>query len=294
MTVQRTTQQSGIDRVSLDLSNNLRRLQESQDRLATGKQITRLSDDPTGVGSAVQLRSSLGRAAQYQRNVEDGLSRLNEADSSLQRIVDNLSRVKDLATQANSGAISEGERASVAAEMTQLRDQIIATANASYLGQPVFGGTASSGRAYDASGAYVGDDSSIERNVAPGLRVAVNLNGSSVFSTNGVSLFDSLNALIASVTTDPSTIGDNALVIDGHLSTIQQGLAEVGGRVNRLEALKTHTDDSIASMQKNLSSIEDIDLEKAMLDVKTRDVAYQAALSATARVIQPSLVDFLK
>jgi flagellar hook-associated protein 3 FlgL len=47
-------------------------------------------------------------------------------------------------------------------------------------------------------------------------------------------------------------------------------------------------------MKKNLSNIEDVDLAKVMMDLQVQQVAYQAALSATARAIQPSLSDFLR
>lgn len=292
MTVERTTQQSGIDRVGLQLTSNLRRLQDAQERLTSGKQIGKLSDDPAAVGNAVQLRTAIGRAGQYQRNISDGLARLNQTDSTLQQIVTDLTRVKDLATQAQNGAMSADDRAAIATELAQLKSSIAASANTQYLGQSLFGGAAGAAGAYDASGAFIGDNASVERNVAPGVKVAVNLNGTNVFETSGKTLFASLQSLIDEV--NAGTSGTAASEIDAHLSTIQQGLSEVGGRVNRLEALKTHTDETIASMQKDLSSIEDIDLEKAMLDVQTRQVAYQAALAATARVIQPSLVDFLK
>jgi flagellar hook-associated protein 3 FlgL len=294
MVIQRTTQQSGIDRVSLDLTNNLRTLQEAQNRLTSGKQIGSVSDDPIGVGSATQLRSSIGRAGQYLRNVDDGLARLSEADRAMQQIAEHLTRMKDLAIQARSGASTPTDRQAIAVEMQQLREAVIAVANVKYLGAPVFGGTSGAAVAYDASGTYVGDDTTIERNVAPGVRVAINVNGSSVFSTGGTSLFTTMQSLIDGIVADPDAASVHATTLDSHLSTIQQGLAEVGGRMNRLDALKVHTDESIASMQEQLSSIEDVDLEQAILDVKLREVAYQASLSATARVIQPSLVDFLK
>ncbi|MFZ4516214.1 MAG: flagellar hook-associated protein FlgL [Acidimicrobiia bacterium] len=294
MTIERTTQQSVVDRTALQLSNSMRLLQESQDRLTSGKAIARISDDPAGAGAAVSLRASIGRANQFQRNIDDGAARLAESDRALQSIVERMTRVKELAVQANNGATTAEDRAAIAAELSQIKSSVIALANSSYLGQPLFGGTGGTGVAYDASGNYVGDATTVERNVAPGVRVAINISGTAVFQTGGTSLFDSLQSLIDNVSSSPSNIGTTATELDGHLATLQAGLAEVGGRVNRLDALKTHTDESIASMQKDLSSIEDVDLEKAILEAKTREVAYQAALNATARVIQPSLADFLK
>lgn len=294
MVIERTTQQSGIERTTLVLSNSLKLLQRSQEQLTTGKAITRISDDPAGASASLSLRSSIGRANQHQNNIDDGLSRLGESDRALQSIVERMTRVKELAVQANGGTATPDDRAAIAAELNQIKDAIISLANSSYLGQPLFGGTTAAGAAYDSSGNYVGDSTAVERNVAPGVRVAINISGTSVFQTGATSLFTSLQTLIDDVTSNPSNIGTTAAELDGHLATLQAGLSEVGGRMNRLDALKTHTDESIASMQKELSSIEDVDLEKAILEAKTREMAYQAALNATARVIQPSLADFLK
>jgi flagellar hook-associated protein 3 FlgL len=58
--------------------------------------------------------------------------------------------------------------------------------------------------------------------------------------------------------------------------------------------MKSQNSSDALTMKKNLSNIEDVDLAKVMMDLQVQQVAYQAALSATARAIQPSLSDFLR
>jgi flagellar hook-associated protein 3 FlgL len=50
----------------------------------------------------------------------------------------------------------------------------------------------------------------------------------------------------------------------------------------------------VQDLQSQLSDVEDIDLPKTITELSLQQTAYQAALAATAKVIQPSLVDFLR
>jgi flagellar hook-associated protein 3 FlgL len=82
--------------------------------------------------------------------------------------------------------------------------------------------------------------------------------------------------------------------LDTQTNNVQQGLAEVGARFTRVDSMKSQNSADALTMKKNLSNIEDVDLAKVMMDLQVQQVAYQAALSATARAIQPSLSDFLR
>ena len=70
--------------------------------------------------------------------------------------------------------------------------------------------------------------------------------------------------------------------------------AQVGAAYNRIDAAERKGSDSLVTLKTALSEVEDTDLPKAMVDLQMHEVAYQAALASTARVMQPSLVDFLR
>jgi flagellar hook-associated protein 3 FlgL len=75
---------------------------------------------------------------------------------------------------------------------------------------------------------------------------------------------------------------------------MQAGLSSVGARVNRLTQLQNYADSRVIDLNSQVSTVEDIDLPKTITELTLQQTAYQAALAATAKVVQPSLVDFLR
>jgi flagellar hook-associated protein 3 FlgL len=78
------------------------------------------------------------------------------------------------------------------------------------------------------------------------------------------------------------------------MKTVQTAQASVGARSNRVQSLQQTANDRQVDLQSQLSEVEDIDLPKTITDMTLQQTAYQAALGATAKVIQPSLMDFLR
>jgi flagellar hook-associated protein 3 FlgL len=167
--------------------------------------------------------------------------------------------------------------------------------NTKYLDRPIFGGTSASTLAYDPSGTFVGDTNAVTRSVGPGQTVQVNVTGPQAFGPQGADLFTVLSNLSNDLRNNPAAVNASDLsAIDTAASRVRNALGEVGARSAQLQTTKTRSDDLLLNLRDSLSKIEDIDLPKAATDLQIQQVSYQAALAATARVIQPSLVDFLK
>src|SRR4051794_41931441 len=77
----RVTQGTISQLTTQGLQQALSRVQTTQERLATGKQISRPSDDPGGAVAALNYRADIRRTDQYTRNAENGLDRPGTADS---------------------------------------------------------------------------------------------------------------------------------------------------------------------------------------------------------------------
>ena len=71
------------------------------------------------------------------------------------------------------------------------------------------------------------------------------------------------------------------------------GLTRLGTAGNQIEAATVDQQRDIGALEMMVSEIEDIDLAESIMDMQLQEVAYQAALSASSRALQPSLVDFL-
>lgn len=297
MTISRVTQGMLTQRSVGGLQAGLSRLAAVQEQLSTGKTVNRPSDSPTETSTLMRLRAEIGDQQQYVRNADNGLGWLNTADSVLGTMDTVVSRVRELALQgANTGAQSATARAALAQEVDQLRQTVLQQANTTYLGRPVFGGTTAGPAAFDTiTGAYAGDAGSVTRTVAPGTTVRIDVSGTDVLGPDGNSLLDDLSTLSTALRTgDETAIRSGLDALDDHQERIRTTQSTVGGLVQRLELASTKAKDSVDALKASLSEMENTDLPKAAMELQLQEVAYQAALAATSRVLQPSLVDFLR
>src|SRR5437763_9161585 len=169
------------------LQDAIGRVQDLQQKLSSGKQINKPSDDPGGTVQALNYRSQIKRTTQYSNNAQNGLDWLGTADSTMSNMQTQIQRARTLTLQAANSSMSSDERTAVAQEIDTIRQAMIGMANTTYMDRPIFGGTASNPSgptlAYDSTGKYVGDNGVVNRNVAPGVQVQVNVTGPQVFGT---------------------------------------------------------------------------------------------------------------
>jgi flagellar hook-associated protein 3 FlgL len=296
MTINRVTQHMMMGRSYASLQTGLGRLAKTQEQLSTGRIINRPSDSPTDATSAMRIRASLADQKQYTRNVDDGLGWLGQIDNTLTSVLGQVRRAKELGIQGvNAVNSSPQAREALAVEVDQIRDSLVSAANATYLGRPVFGGLVNGEKAYAADGSFVGVQGEVSRTVARGVKIPVNVDGPAAFGPDGASLFDNLEQLSASLRAgDTPALQTTLDGLDVDLSRVTSTLGDVGARYNRLERASQAAQDLDLSLTSSLSSIENVDLARATMDLKLNEVAYQAGLAATARLVQPSLSDFLR
>lgn len=282
-----------------DMNGAKSRLQQSQTELATGRLVGRPSDDPTKATMSMSLRTQNRVGDHRQRAAEDASGWLDTAGSTLISGLDLMSRVKELTVQAsNQGASTPSSRMAIASEMRSLRDELMAMANTRYIDRPIFNGTAA-GQAYDPStGAYLGNDASVIREVSPGVTVTANMTGETVFGSQAApegDVFAVLDRLATAIET-----GNTAGITAEHANTdaarerMTSAVGQLGARAKRVEDIRARNDLQQERLLQSLSEVEDADLAQSVINVKARETAFQAALQAAARVIPPSLVDYLR
>jgi flagellar hook-associated protein 3 FlgL len=295
MSTPRITQRLMVQHSLISMQSGLNRLATSQERLSTGRNINRPSDSPTGTNDAMRLRAALAVGDQQARNAQDGMSWLDHADSTLRSMMDSVRRARDLVVQgASTGNAGQDAREALANELAQIRTGLIDEANTQHLGRPLFGGTTSGTLAYAADGTYVGDANQVNRTVGDGVTVAVNTTGPAAFSAGGDDLFTVIDDAVTALRSDPGAVSGTLDRIDAVSDRMRTALADVGSRYNRVEAANNALAARALDNKASLSDVEDVDMAQAIMDVQVQEVAYQSALGATARVLQPSLMDFLR
>lgn len=290
----RVTHGSIAKNVLANLQSNVSRLGEIQERLSSGKQINRPSDSPSATVSAMELRSQLAAQRQYARNADDGLSWLNVADSALQGIDEKVTRARGLVMQGMSAGTGPAARETLAAEIREISEAIRGDANTTYLNRPVFAGTTGSTEAYSKDGGFTGDGGQVVRTVGTNTKVAVNVDGKALFGEGNDSIFRVLSEIATKLESDPGALKAELDRLDGRTATIRSGQSTVGARTNQLERMRQAANDMALTVSQSLSDVEDIDLPQTIIELQLQQTAYQAALAAGARVVQPSLIEFLR
>ena len=293
----RVTERSLSMNAMRGLQANLARLSKTEEQLTSGKLISKPSDSPTGTMTAMLLRSDMRTQEQYARNATDGVNWLNTIDSTLGSVHDNAGRVRDLMLQgmsAGAGGSDATARASLAVEVDQIRQSILGLANTKYIDRPVFGGTTAGSTAYDGDGNYLGDSGSVTRTVAEGIKLRTDTSGEEAFGTGDTQLFKLLADISDHLKNDPSKLSVDLDRMDTAMSAVRAAQASGGARSNRIESMQETARNRHLDLETQLTEVEDIDLPKTITDMTLQQTAYQAALGATAKVIQPSLMDFLR
>lgn len=103
-------------------TKNLTSMQASMNRLSTG--VINNTDDPAGVGISERMRAQIASVQMAQQNTDNAVSMLQTADAWLQKVNDQLSRMKELAVEANSGVVSGEDKANIEVEYKAMQDEI--------------------------------------------------------------------------------------------------------------------------------------------------------------------------
>ncbi|MBO9553068.1 flagellar hook-associated protein FlgL [Cellulomonas sp.] len=294
--ISRITHQTIQRQTLANLQGNLSTMATLQAQMSSGKKINVPSDDPAGASDMLRLRGDQRALTQYARNASDGDSWLTTVDSALTSSLAALRRARDLTVQGGDGALGQTSRDALASELDGVRDTIMDQANATYVGRSVFSGTSDAGKAFDTTTyAWTGTPTSapVERRVGQAMTVRVDSDGSQVFGQGAGSVFALLDQVSATLRAggDPTQHLD---AIDARMEAMLTEVSAVGARQNQIGSAQTSITGQQLTTKSQLSGIEDIDLAETILGLQMQEVAYQGALGAAGKVLQPSLMDFLR
>jgi|SRR5690625_702071 len=283
------------------LSNNmLRNLMNSQQRMSmymeqlyTGKKISRPSQDPVVAVKGINFRKQLAQVEQYKRNASEIHNWMDNSDTALDKATQSLTRVRELIIQANNDHYGPDERESIKQEVVQLKSHLIEIANTNVNNKYIFNGINTANRPVEDTGAEiivnsnnapfyiaVSNQTEIQANVLPG----------DVFTQE---LFDELDQLMESLE-NGDDLNENLEQMDIHINNIINARAELGARMNRLELVENRLNEQEVIATRIMSENEDVHMEEAITNLITQESLHRAALAAGSRIIQPTLIDFLR
>jgi flagellin-like hook-associated protein FlgL len=278
------------------LNRNLDAVGKLQTQLTSGRLINTVSDSPTGTNRAMQTRDEQAATAQQARNISDAQSWLDQSDTALQTMLSTARRVRDLTVQGlSTGSASATSQQALAIEVTSLREGLLSLANIQVQGRPLFGGVTSGGKAYDSAGAWVGQGGvPVTRRISDTEKIRVDITGPEAFGAPGSDLFEVVQRIATDLVSDPAALETHLADLDAIMNGMTAAVADVGTRASRLDRVAQINSDRALTLSSQLAETENIDLPNTIMRLQMQQVGYEAALSATAKAIQPTLLDYLR
>ena len=317
-----------------NLNRNLTNFNRLNEQLTSGKEISKPSDNPFKVARSMQLHSDIQANEQYNTNIVDTINHLETTDTALEQFTNVMQRVRELTVSAGNAAYGSDERSAIKDEINEKVSEMAQILNTSFDGKYVFGGTKTSTKPLvDRVNPETGNkelfyadkegnpidvnsqdqdminqfgmiDSKLTVEISQGVHVDYNVNASEVLefkdsegnSKSIMSLFnDIITNLDSDKTEDTSKLtGENLQGLDDVITNLLSVRAEVGAMQNRMDSAKTQNEDENFNMTQILSQNEDIDFAEKTMEVTVAQTVYTAALQTSAKIMQPTLMDYLR
>jgi flagellar hook-associated protein 3 FlgL len=273
------------------------RLAKTQQKLSSGKELTRPSDDPSAVARALQLRTAMEGAQQHQRTVSEAQGWADVTDSALATVSSALQRTRELVIQGATDGLGIEQRRAIAEEVRGLIETVKTAGNASYGGRYVLAGSLTNTPPFSIGGsdAYNGNTDPINRQIGPGVSLPINIDGRSAIGDDDEGLLAAMRKVVTDLEAgDGPALRADVAVLDDEMDDLNAVRARVGATVNRLEIAAGRLAEYEGTTLKLLSDTEDADMAQTMIDYSVQQTALQAGLKAGASIVQNSLLDFLR
>jgi flagellar hook-associated protein 3 FlgL len=271
----------------------------ARQQVATGRRISRASDDPLASQQAIGEHATLATLDAYTRANASAASRLGAIDNILNGVVDKITAALVAGSSARGSNIDATARSAAAAQIRGLRDSLLGDFNTQFNGTYLFSGTAAGTPAYAQAGGtwtYQGNSETTGIEIENGRVVSTTVDGQRIAqgsaSTDLFTTLDTLadaveagdNDAIAAALASLDAAFDRATAAQGRLGADESG---VDSAIARLAAMRT-----IAETRR--SKLEDADLAESVTRLTAATNAYQAALGAVSTAERHSLLDYLR
>lgn len=321
----RVTNNLMINKFSKGLNNAATNLSLFNDQVSSGLKFSKASQDPTSALKSFQIRRNLSRNDQYQNNIDDLKSTLDETETALNGLNDIMTQAKENYTQATNGTLSDSDRQTMANVFKSLQDQVLKLSNTNFAGKYIFGGSNTTtipftleddgtllynnedvnGTSFDTDTVYADMGTGLaydsSGNLQSGSGVQTSTAGTDVFGygmdSSGISnnIYNVLGDIATALQNNDNS---NKQVYMQKLSDTAENImvqvAGVGERSNFVDFLSGRMSDDKLNLEKKQQNVEDVDQAQAITDYKSSELTYQAALQMGAKIIQTSLLDYLR
>lgn len=309
----RITNSSMIRSHMYDVQQGLQRMDNLNKQLDSQKQINRVSDDPHKAIKIMNLNNEIKYAEKHNQNVEEVVGWMNNTDANLEEFGTLLGDIKNSILKVGNGTYSDEEMKAIQAEMNEKIKALGETLNTTHGGRYMFGGTS-----VDEPPVQIEEKDGVvtlklnpninsedlKAEISDGINLDYNVSASEIFNKDGNNYLDSINDLSKLMNdiangvdvedNKQELLGDVKKNIDDFFNHTVDTRTKFGVKVNTAEKIKDLNDENILNMKGVLSLEQDVNYVDKFIELKSAEMVYTASIQVGAKLIQPSILDYLR
>lgn len=286
-----------------NLQNIFRRITKRENQLSSGQKIQYPSDDAVLATRASKIASQKREIEQYKRNVETVNNMVSSYDTAVQELSSIYQRIRELMVRGANDTLTDVDKEAIAKELENIKKHLVAVANTRVGTNYIFGGPKS-----DKPPVSVAANGKVSIELSPqdsdkrlkvqiaGYDLEYNLTVRDLFVTKrGENVFDVIDRMINDLRNGKSLKLSNTDLgaVDDLVYTTSINIAFVGSATKMLDMISSRMEDLDSFITEYLSKETDADITEVVSQLSMDQAVLQSALKSSAKVITPTLVDFL-
>lgn len=291
--------------LSLGMADALDQLNEQESavlqQLNSGKSVNAPSDNPAVLAAYIENQAAAGQDDQYSQSISSVQGGLQSADAALNTVVTSLGQAISLAAEGANGTLSSTERQALAAQVENLRQQVLLAANQSYQGVYLFGGTASTTPPFAANSlspsgvSYQGNNVVNSIELAPGQTAAINVPGSQIFSNSAGNAFQALNDLSNALNAnDQNAVAAAGVEVQKAFNAVGVQRTFYGATLQRMQIMDNFLSTEKVQLSQQANQLVAADMAKTVSTLSQLEIQRQALAQAEGKILgQRNLFDYM-
>ena len=323
----RITNSSMIRSHMYDTQNNLTNMSKINQQISTGKVINTVSDDPYKAIRIMNINNEIKYTEKYNSNIDETVGWMNTTDGALESTGNLLNEIKETILKVGNGTYSQNEMKSLNEDMNEKIKQLADTLNSTYGGKYLFGGSSVDDApitvienpdgtvklefSKDKNGQTIPNTDDLKADISSGINIDYNISVGEILNIkdgngNTVNLLDEINNLSTlmndiangdeqtAAKAKETLLNDTKGKIDTLFDHVVNERTSLGVRVSTAEKIKELNDEDILNIQDVLSKTQDTDVVEKFIELKSAEMIYQASIQVGAKLIQPTILDYIR
>ena len=310
-----------------DTQNNLTNMSKINQQISTGKVINTVSDDPHKAIKIMNINNEIKYTEKYNYNIDETVGWMNTTDGALDNVGNLLGEIKETILKVGNGTYSQNEMKSLNEDMNEKIKQLADTLNSTHGGKYLFGGSSVDDApitvienpdgtvklefSKDKNGQTIPNTDDLKADISSGINIDYNISVGEILNIkdgngNTVNLLDEINNLSTlmndiangdeqtAAKAKETLLNDTKGKIDTLFDHVVNERTSLGVRVSTAEKIKELNDEDILNIQDVLSKTQDTDVVEKFIELKSAEMIYQASIQVGAKLIQTTILDYIR